>query len=575
MKILYWPCLLTFSGLVLLGGCQANQSPTSQTSTPQGLPQGLEIKFLVGSALTQFCEQAATQFNQQNPKLDGGQPFYLKCEAKGSGDIVTNVVNLAQQLKQGSLQANAPEFPTLISTDGEIYHAQLKYQIDQLFPGANYIPDITDAPLLANSPMVFMVPVDVAPILKKQPGDIYKTLLKAKTYQNLDPKAPALPIYFVQTAPTYSNSGLQTLVAQFSSVAGKRPEQLTKADVDKYQPQVQQIQKKVTRYGLSTQTLAEDMVKNGSFWASIASVYESSVIAANSNPTGNNTKYEAIYPKATFTSNMRAILPTAPWVSAEEKQAAEKVIEYLRSPQAQQIAVGLGLRPGVAGIELGSKFSPQYGVNPTATYDSLRSPSPEVVNKMLKSWLEVTKKPSQVVIVVDSSGSMQGDKLPAVQSTLSNYINNLGPKEKVVLIDFDTQIRPPVLADGTPEGKNKGLAFISSLQAEGGTRLYDSALEGRNWLQKNLRPEAINAVIILTDGEDSGSQISLDQLKQDLAKSNFGSDQRIAFFTIGYGKAGEFNPDILQQIANLNSGYYRQGEPGTISTVLSNLQLEF
>jgi Ca-activated chloride channel family protein len=194
---------------------------------------------------------------------------------------------------------------------------------------------------------------------------------------------------------------------------------------------------------------------------------------------------------------------------------------------------------------------------------------------MLKSWIEVTKKPSQVVIVVDSSGSMQGDKLPAVQSTLSNYINNLGPKEKVVLIDFDTQIRPPVLADGTPEGKNKGLAFISSLQAEGGTRLYDSALEGRNWLQKNLRPEAINAVIILTDGEDSGSQISLDQLKQDLAKSNFGSDQRIAFFTIGYGQAGEFNPDILQQIADLNGGYYRQGEPGTISTVLSNLQLEF
>ena len=117
MKILYWPCLLTFSGLLLLGGCQANQSPTNQTSTPQGLPQGLEIKFLVGSALTQFCEQAATQFNQQNPKLEGGQPFYLKCEAKGSGDIVTNVINLAQQLKQGSLQADAPEFPTLISTD--------------------------------------------------------------------------------------------------------------------------------------------------------------------------------------------------------------------------------------------------------------------------------------------------------------------------------------------------------------------------------------------------------------------------------------------------------------------------
>jgi Ca-activated chloride channel family protein len=35
-----------------------------------------------------------------------------------------------------------------------------------------------------------------------------------------------------------------------------------------------------------------------------------------------------------------------------------------------------------------------------------------------------------VVIVVDSSGSMQGDKLPSVQSTLNSYINSLGEKEK-------------------------------------------------------------------------------------------------------------------------------------------------
>jgi Ca-activated chloride channel family protein len=422
--------------------------------------------------------------------------------------------------------------------------------------------------------MVFIAPTDVADGLRRQP-DLYKALVSANTHKELDPNSPQLPIHYVQTAPTRSNSGLQTLVAQFASVSGKRPEQLTVADVQQYQTQIQTIQSKVTRYGVSTDTLATDMVKNGSFWASIGSVYESSVIQANSNRQPGQTAYEAIYPKATFTSNMRAILPTAPWVSADEKAATEKVIEYLRSPSSQKIATELGLRPGVPGVELGSKFTPEFGVNPDAKYDSLRPPQPEVVAAMLKSWQEFAKKPSQVVVVVDSSGSMQGNKLPAVQNTLRQYIETLGPKEQIALIDFDSEIRSPIQVDGTPQGRDRGMQFIASLQVDGGTKLYDSALYARNWLQQNLRQDAINAVVILTDGEDSGSQTTLNQLRQELEKSNFTSDQRIAFFTVGYGEEGEFNPEVLQQIAQLNGGYYRKGDPETISLLMSDLQVEF
>jgi len=142
------------------------------------------------------------------------------------------------------------------------------------------------------------------------------------------------------------------------------------AEVEQYQTQIQQIQSKVTRYGTSTSSLARDMVKNGVFWASIASVYESSVIAANTEQN-SSTRYQAIYPSSTFTSNMRAILPNTPWVSDQEKEAAEQVIEYWRSPQAQTIATSLGLRPGVPGVELGPKFSPALGVDANANYDSL------------------------------------------------------------------------------------------------------------------------------------------------------------------------------------------------------------
>ena len=257
-----------------------------------------------------------------------------------------------------------------------------------------------------------------------------------------------------------------------------------------------------------------------------------------------------------------------------ENAAAQKVIEYLRSPFAQKIATELGLRPGIPGVPLGSKFTPGFGVDPKAKYDSLRPPKPEVVEAMLKSWQEFAKKPSQVVVVVDSSGSMTGNKLPAVQNTLRNYIQRLGAKEQIVLIDFDSEIRPPVVVDGTPQGRDRGMQFIASLQVDGGTKLYDAALYARNWLASNLRKDAINAVVILTDGEDSESRIGYDQLREELGKSNF-NDQRLAFFTVGYGEEGEFNSAVLEHISKLNGGYYRKGDPATISTLMADLQVEF
>ncbi|WP_287263646.1 VWA domain-containing protein [Moorena sp. SIO3A5] len=536
--------------------------------------QRFEVKFLVGSALGQFCEQAAEQFNQQQPKLANGKGFSLSCDTKSSSDVVTSLTSLAQQLKSRSLKRNAPEFPSLVSVDGEIHHRQLIDQINQIFPGRDYIGEITDAPLLAQSPMVFMTSAELADGLRQQP-DLYKALVNTKTHQELDPKSPQLPIHLVHTAPTGSNSGLQTLVVQFASVSGKRPEQLTVADVQRYQTQIQGIQSKVIRYGVSSSSLAKDMVKNGSFWASIGSVYESSVIAANSHQQAGQSRYQAVYPQATFTSNMRAILPKAPWVSRQEKAAGQQVIDYLRSPQVQKIATELGLRPGVPEVPLGAKFSAQFGVDSKARYDSLSSPQPEVVAAMVKSWQEFAKKPSQVVVLVNSSGSMSGNKLAAVQKTLRAYIESLGPTEQIALIDFDSEIRPPVLVDSTPQKRDRAMAFILNLNPDGGNRLYDAALEARNWLQKNYQERAINAVVILTDGDDSDSKLRLEQLSQELEKSGFSSDNRIAFFTIGYGNEGEFNPKVLEQIAEFNWGYYRQGDPSTILNLMADLKLEF
>ena len=44
----------------------------------------------------------------------------------------------------------------------------------------------------------------------------------------------------------------------------------------------------------------------------------------------------------------------------------KKIIDYLWSPTTQKILTDLGLRPGIPGVSLGAKFSPEYGVDPNA-----------------------------------------------------------------------------------------------------------------------------------------------------------------------------------------------------------------
>jgi Ca-activated chloride channel family protein len=148
---------ISTTAMLFLGCSDSNKSGNT----------GVQVKLLFGSALGDFCQQAAVKFNQQKPKLDNGQEFYISCEIKGSGDVVADVVAQAQQFKAGKLTAGATEFPAVISVDGEIYQNQLIYQINQIYAGQNYIPAIADSPLLASSPMVFMTTPEVAQGLSK------------------------------------------------------------------------------------------------------------------------------------------------------------------------------------------------------------------------------------------------------------------------------------------------------------------------------------------------------------------------------------------------------------------------
>jgi Ca-activated chloride channel family protein len=82
-------------------------------------------------------------------------------------------------------------------------------------------------------------------------------------------------------------------------------------------------------------------------------------------------------------------------------------------------------------------------------------------------------------------------------------------------------------------------------------------------------------VVVLTDGKDNGSRLSLEALERELRRSGFESDERIGVFTIGYGKGGQYDETVLRRIAESNGGEFTAGTPDSIRRQMEELQLSF
>lgn len=108
--------------------------------------------------------------------------------------------------------------------------------------------------------------------------------------------------------------------------------------------------------------------------------------------------------------------------------------------------------------------------------------------------------PKDVVFLMDTSGSQQGDPLRKCQELMRRFINGLNPDDTFTIIDFSditTQLSGKPLPN-TPENRTKAINYINRLQANGGTYLLNGIRAVLNF------PEAVEgrlrSIVLLTDG---------------------------------------------------------------------------
>jgi Ca-activated chloride channel homolog len=110
-------------------------------------------------------------------------------------------------------------------------------------------------------------------------------------------------------------------------------------------------------------------------------------------------------------------------------------------------------------------------------------------------------------------------------------------------------------------------AQIQGMIPEGKTSLYDAIDMARLELDKINQPDRINAIVVLSDGADTASMMTIDQMEQ-----NFG-ETSIPIFPIAYGEDAETT--VLQRIADFARTQLVKGGTDDINKIFENLSRYF
>jgi len=167
------------------------------------------------------------------------------------------------------------------------------------------------------------------------------------------------------------------------------------------------------------------------------------------------------------------------------------------------------------------------------------------------------RTPVNVAIVLDKSGSMQGEKIKRAKEAAIMAIDRLRRDDIVSVVTYDSTVH--VLVPATKVSNRQEIyAAIRRLEAGGSTALFAGVSKGACEVRKFIAKNRVNRVILLSDGIANvgpSSPGDLAELGSSLIRES------IAVTTIGLGL--NYNEDLMTQLASKSDGNHMFAENAT------------
>src|SRR3954465_3254176 len=138
--------------------------------------------------------------------------------------------------------------------------------------------------------------------------------------------------------------------------------------------------------------------------------------------------------------------------------------------------------------------------------------------------------PVSLGIVLDTSGSMEGEKMIAAREALNSFLDQLNdPDDEVFLYRFDNH---PVLVERWTHDKRKLSYELARIQPRGGTALYDAVADAVPLAQTGHNRK--RALGIISDGNDTSSRTDIQSLKRIIREAE------VLVYAIGIDSQNDF-----------------------------------
>ncbi len=183
-----------------------------------------------------------------------------------------------------------------------------------------------------------------------------------------------------------------------------------------------------------------------------------------------------------------------------------------------------------------------------------------------------------VIIVLDTSGSMEGEKIEQAREALLFVLDHLNPEDRFNIVEFSTGARE-LSRDLLPSAETSDATrWVQRLQATGGTDINLALLSALD-MSESERP---TMVLFLTDGLPTEGEIEINRIVDNVADA---APENVRLFAFGVGD--DVDAVLLDTLSSAHHGrttYVRPGEAlneavstfysGVSAPVLADVEIE-